>query len=263
MPSALRCCWPCSRSAWACESRTATCSRTWPGDSRSRSRARTWACCSPWRPRARTACRSRAWSCSARSASRARCAACASRHRACARRRASGSAPRSFPRRTPPSAKVPGGPTRQASCAAGLEVTAGDADVVLVHDAARPFAEPALFDQVALAAHEYGAALAAEPLQDTLKRASDGRVIETLERVNLWRAQTPQGARRDLMVEAHARAFEDGVLATDDVALIERLGHAVQVVPAPAANRKITTAEDLAWAEAWLKLRALQPGGAA
>jgi len=159
-------------------------------------------------------------------------------------------------------AQVPGGPTRQASCAAGLKVTAGDADVVLVHDAARPFAEPALFDQVALAAHEHGAALAAEPLQDTLKRASEGRVIETLERANLWRAQTPQGARRDLMVEAHARAFEDGVLATDDVALIERLGHAVQVVPAPAANRKITTSEDLAWAEAWLKLRALQPGGA-
>jgi len=146
-----------------------------------------------------------------------------------------------------------GGVTRQASCASGLARVAPDAEVVLVHDAARPFAEPALFDAVARAAHEHGAALAAEPLADTLKRVADGRVLETIERAGLWRAQTPQGARRALLVEAHARARADGVLATDDVALVERLGHAVHVVPAPSSNRKITTLDDLAWAEARLK----------
>jgi len=149
-------------------------------------------------------------------------------------------------------AQAAGGATRQASCASGLALVAPDSDIVLVHDAARPFAEPALFDAVARAAHEHGAALAAEPLADTLKRVADGRVIETIEREGLWRAQTPQGARRALLIEAHARAEADGVLATDDVALIERLGHAVHVVPAPSSNRKITTLDDLAWAEARL-----------
>jgi len=73
-------------------------------------------------------------------------------------------------------------------------------------------------------------------------------VVETIAREGLWRAQTPQGARRTLLLEAHRRAAEDGVFATDDVALIERIGHAVHVVPAPSSNRKITTPEDLQWA---------------
>jgi 2-C-methyl-D-erythritol 4-phosphate cytidylyltransferase len=152
--------------------------------------------------------------------------------------------------------QVEGGPTRQASCALGLLAVPPESDVVLVHDAARPFAEPALFDAVARAAHAHGAALAAEPLADTLKQVVEGRVVATIERAGLWRAQTPQAARRALLVEAHARARADGVLATDDVALVERLGHAVHVVPASALNRKITTADDLAWAEAWLRARA-------
>jgi len=150
-------------------------------------------------------------------------------------------------------AQTGGGATRQASCAFGLARVAPDVDVVLVHDAARPFAEPALFDAVARAAHEHGAALAAEPLADTLKRVEGGRVIETIERAGLWRAQTPQGARRALLAEAHAKARADGIVATDDVALIERMGHAVHVVPASSNNRKITTPDDLAWAETRLK----------
>ena len=135
--------------------------------------------------------------------------------------------------------------------------------MVLVHDAARPFAEPLLFDLVARAALEHGAALAAEPLTDTLKRVAEGRVVETIERAGLWRAQTPQAAWRAWLVEAHARARAEGVTATDDVALLERLGRAVRVVPAPSSNRKITTAEDLAWAEAWQRARALDASGTA
>jgi 2-C-methyl-D-erythritol 4-phosphate cytidylyltransferase len=160
-------------------------------------------------------------------------------------------------------AVVPGGATRQESCGLGLAETPNSARVVLVHDAARPFAEPALFDRVADAALEHGAALAAEPLTDTLKRVDEGRVVETIERAGLWRAQTPQGAWRDWIVEAHARARADGVTATDDVALLERLGRPVRVVPAPTTNRKITTPEDRAWAEAWLAARAPGSMGAA
>jgi 2-C-methyl-D-erythritol 4-phosphate cytidylyltransferase len=160
-------------------------------------------------------------------------------------------------------ALVPGGDTRQASCALGLAAAPPDAEIILIHDAARPFAEPSLFDRVAEAAARHGAALAAEPLADTLKRVEGDRVIATLERAGLWRAQTPQGARRAWLVEAHARALADGAIATDDVALIELLGRAVHVVPAPSTNRKITTPEDRAWAEAWLRSRALEAGGGA
>ena len=148
---------------------------------------------------------------------------------------------------------VTGGATRQESCAMGLARVPGDAEVVLVHDAARPFAEAALFDAVAEAARTHGAALAAQPLADTLKRVAGDRVVATVERAGLWQAQTPQGARRALFVEAHAAAARDGVTATDDVALVERLGADVRIVPAPSFNRKITTPADLAWAEAWVK----------
>ncbi|MEP7028968.1 MAG: 2-C-methyl-D-erythritol 4-phosphate cytidylyltransferase, partial [Candidatus Eisenbacteria bacterium] len=87
--------------------------------------------------------------------------------------------------------------------------------------------------------------------------------IETLERAGLWRAQTPQGAWRAWLAEAHARAAVEGVTATDDVALLDRLGRTVRIVEAPSSNRKITTPDDRAWAEAWLRARALEAGGAA
>jgi 2-C-methyl-D-erythritol 4-phosphate cytidylyltransferase len=157
-------------------------------------------------------------------------------------------------------AVVAGGATRQESCARGLALVADDVEVVLVHDAARPFADAALFDAVADAARAHGAALAAHPLADTLKRVDGDRVVATVERAGLWQAQTPQGARRKLFVEAHEAAARDGVTATDDVALLERLGTEVRVVPAPSSNRKITTAEDLAWAESWARALSTDEG---
>jgi len=150
---------------------------------------------------------------------------------------------------------VPGGATRQESCARGLDALTGACDVVLIHDAARPFADAALFAQVADAARRTGAALCAVPLADTLKRVESGRVLATVERAGLWSAQTPQGARAVLLQTAHRAAAEEGVVATDDVALLERLGHAAEVVTGSVINRKITTPEDLAWAEAWLAAR--------
>jgi 2-C-methyl-D-erythritol 4-phosphate cytidylyltransferase len=160
-------------------------------------------------------------------------------------------------------AVVEGGASREESAERGLAAAGDDAGVVLIHDAARPFASAALFAAVAAAAARTGAAVAAVPLADTLKRGADGRVVETIARAGLWRAQTPQGARVDLFRRAHAvaaaaraagsgQAKEDGAIGTDDVALIERLGLAVEIVPGEEANLKITTAADRAWAEAWL-----------
>jgi 2-C-methyl-D-erythritol 4-phosphate cytidylyltransferase len=99
------------------------------------------------------------------------------------------------------------------------------------------------------------------PLTDTLKRVAGGQVVATLPRDGLWRAQTPQGARGEVFRRAHAEAAAarargeggaEGALATDDVALVERLGLPVEVVPARESNRKITTPEDREWAEWWI-----------
>ena len=100
------------------------------------------------------------------------------------------------------------------------------------------------------AARATGAAILAIPVPDTVKRVSDGRIVETIPRGDLWLAQTPQAFAVDVLRRAHAAA-PDG-MATDDAALVERLGLPVAIVPGDATNRKITTREDLAWAEAVL-----------
>jgi 2-C-methyl-D-erythritol 4-phosphate cytidylyltransferase len=95
--------------------------------------------------------------------------------------------------------------------------------------------------------------MAAIPVTDTLKGvAPDGTITATAHRESLWMAQTPQGFRTDLLREAHAVAAREGVEATDDAALVERLGHPVRVVEGSRANLKITVPEDLAIAEALL-----------
>jgi 2-C-methyl-D-erythritol 4-phosphate cytidylyltransferase len=160
-------------------------------------------------------------------------------------------------------AVVPGGPSREESCALGLAAAGDDVALVLVHDAARPFAPAELFAAVAAAAARTGAALAATPLTDTLKRAEEQKVVATLPRAGLWRAQTPQGAQAAARARAaHAGTAGDGAVATDDVELVERLGVPVEIVPAAAWNLKITTADDLAWATAWLAARDTPTGDA-
>ncbi|MBK9518877.1 MAG: 2-C-methyl-D-erythritol 4-phosphate cytidylyltransferase [Anaeromyxobacter sp.] len=146
---------------------------------------------------------------------------------------------------------VAGGAQRADSVLAGLEALEGCA-VVLVHDAARPFASPDLVLRVAQAAAAGGAALAALPVTDTVKRASPGLpvVAETLDRRTLWLAQTPQGFRRDLLLRAYQAAGADASSATDECGLVERLGAQVALVPGEPANFKITTPEDVARARA-------------
>jgi 2-C-methyl-D-erythritol 4-phosphate cytidylyltransferase len=157
-------------------------------------------------------------------------------------------------------AVVAGGATRQDSVRAGLAALPRDFDgVVLVHDAARALVEPELIAAVARAAAETGAAIPVLPLVDTIKRVRAGRVAETLDRAELAAAQTPQGFRRALLVEACDRAAREGAALTDEAMAVERLGHAVAAVPGSARNLKITTPQDLALAEQLLDGREQRP----
>jgi 2-C-methyl-D-erythritol 4-phosphate cytidylyltransferase len=143
-----------------------------------------------------------------------------------------------------------GGVRRQDSVLEGLKQAPDGFDgVVLVHDAARPFAEVALIEAVAGAAAEHGAALPVLPAVDTIKRVREGRVVETLDRGELGAAQTPQGFRLSLLVRGYEEAFRDRVTVTDEAMAVERLGQKVVAVPGSPRNRKLTTPEDLAWAE--------------
>jgi 2-C-methyl-D-erythritol 4-phosphate cytidylyltransferase len=150
---------------------------------------------------------------------------------------------------------VVGGIERQDSMRAGLEALPADTTLVAVHDAARPLVRPGLVSAVVRAAREHGAALLAVPVADTLKRVVDGRVVETPDRSEYWRAQTPQVFRVELLREGLAKAEAGARLATDDASLVEALGTPVHVVPGDRENLKVTVASDLAAAEALLARR--------
>jgi 2-C-methyl-D-erythritol 4-phosphate cytidylyltransferase len=143
---------------------------------------------------------------------------------------------------------VAGGPSRSASVRAGLQVVPEDADVTLVHDAARPLASAALFRAV-LGAVRAGAdaAVPGVPVADTVKRVARGRVVATLDRSDLVAVQTPQAFRTSWLRRAHEGAPE----ASDDAGLVEAIGGTVAVVPGEARNLKLTTVEDLEVAQAW------------
>jgi 2-C-methyl-D-erythritol 4-phosphate cytidylyltransferase len=148
---------------------------------------------------------------------------------------------------------TPGGAERQDSVRIALGLTSAEAELVIVHDAARPFATPAMFAAALAAAARVGGAIVATPVADTLKRVGhEGEIVATVARANLWQAQTPQAFRRDLLVRAHERAVidrADRIPATDDADLVERLGATVAVVDGSTLNFKITTAADLRLAE--------------
>lgn len=154
-----------------------------------------------------------------------------------------------------PSARVvAGGPSRQETVA--RLVAATTAELVLVHDAARPFLPAAVARRVLEGTERHGAATASLRLADTVVNADTG---ETLERDRLRAVQTPQGFVRTLLERAHARAEADGVVATDDAALVRRLGQPVALVEGSPLLAKITTPDDLRLAGAlcalWLEQR--------
>ena len=148
---------------------------------------------------------------------------------------------------------VQGGAERQYSIANGMAHLAADADIVLVHDAARPLVSLAAIEAVIFAAREKGAAIAAVRAKNTIKVVGeDGRVEATPARASLWEVQTPQGFRREILQRAYEKAAQDGFLGTDDASLVEQIGEAVFVVESDYGNLKITTPEDLWMAEALL-----------
>lgn len=147
-----------------------------------------------------------------------------------------------------------GGAERQDSVRAGLEM-AGQSEVVLVHDAARPFISPAVIGELVERANESGAAIAGVPVKDTIKKVREGVITETVDRAELWMIQTPQAFRYELLMEAAQRAQADGFLGTDEAMLVERMGHPVQIVESTYENVKMTTPDDLIYGKAILASR--------
>ncbi len=150
-------------------------------------------------------------------------------------------------------ALVPGGARRRDSVLAGLTALSPIPSYVFIHDGARPFVTAALIEQGLAAARRHGAAVAAVPVKDTIKRAGpDGLVLETLDRATLWAVQTPQVFAYNLILGAH-RTIDPAWDATDDAALAERAGHPVALFMGAYENIKITTPADLLIAEATLR----------
>ena len=153
-------------------------------------------------------------------------------------------------------ALVRGGEERFDSVLAGLRAVSPGIDLVLVHDAARPFVRPETIRAVIAAADRAGGAIAAVPSTDTLKGVDkEGRVLGTFGRDAVWRAQTPQVFRRTPFVAAMEQAAKGGEKPTDDAAVAEAAGMSVVVVPGDETNLKITTAADLSFAEHLISLR--------
>ncbi|MEK9148655.1 MAG: 2-C-methyl-D-erythritol 4-phosphate cytidylyltransferase [Candidatus Desantisbacteria bacterium] len=144
---------------------------------------------------------------------------------------------------------VPGGAERQDSVSAGFTALNDDTELVLIHDGARPFVEKCLLERVIEEAEKEGAAVAGLPVTETIKQVEDGRVKQTLNRDNIWSIQTPQAFKREIIVSAYKKGYEDGFFGTDCASLVERAGFPVKVVLGDKKNIKVTTRDDLLMVE--------------
>lgn len=149
---------------------------------------------------------------------------------------------------------VAGGKERQHSVYEALKAANG-AELVLVHDAARPFIHQRVIHQLVEAAAEKGGAVAAVKAKDTMKRVVNGRIEETIDRETLWAIQTPQAFRYELLLNAARDAGEQGFIGTDEAMLAERAGLPVYIVESSYDNQKMTTPEDLVLGELILTRR--------
>jgi 2-C-methyl-D-erythritol 4-phosphate cytidylyltransferase len=150
---------------------------------------------------------------------------------------------------------VVGGARRQDSVAAGVD--AADGTVVLIHDGARPLVTPGLFDVVAAAARQHGAAVPIVPVPESMRRVVDGEIVGILDRGGLYRSQTPHGARREVLLRAYAVQDPRGPETfIDETTLVQAAGIQVTTVPGEAANLKVTLRGDAELAIALLDARA-------
>lgn len=145
---------------------------------------------------------------------------------------------------------VAGGEKRQDSVFNGYQALPADTDIVLVHDGVRPFLSKEMIQETINVAEKFGAAITAIPVNDTIKQVdSSGKVERTVDREGLWRVQTPQVFRYDLLGEAFRNAQKNSFYGTDEGALIEYLGQEVRVVDGSEWNLKITRPEDMVLGE--------------
>jgi 2-C-methyl-D-erythritol 4-phosphate cytidylyltransferase len=149
-----------------------------------------------------------------------------------------------------------GGATRQESVRRGLEKTGDEADIIAIHDGARPFVSPALIDRCVEAARDKGAVVVGLPVRDTIKMVSADRWIETTPpRDSLFEIQTPQVFRREIISAAHAWAAREKIEATDDAMLVEKSGERVFLLDGEKTNFKITLPDDIWLAETLIRER--------
>ena len=147
-----------------------------------------------------------------------------------------------------------GGSERQFSIANGLKLLPKDAEIILVHDAARPLVTVKTIDEVIDAAEKFGGAIAAVPAKDTIKIVdAQGFVKYTPPRRELVTVQTPQGFKREILLQAYEKAAAENFLGTDDASLVERLDEKIKIVMSGYDNIKITTPEDISVAETFLR----------
>jgi 2-C-methyl-D-erythritol 4-phosphate cytidylyltransferase len=148
---------------------------------------------------------------------------------------------------------IEGGEKRQDSVKNGLDVVKGD--IIAIHDGARPFISPQFLSSIIEECKKSGAVIPALPVNETLKKVEKGFVKETIDRREIYRVQTPQVFRSNIIRSAYRQASHDGYYGTDDASLVERIGIRVRVIAGLYNNIKITTKEDLAYAEAIIKMQ--------
>jgi len=147
---------------------------------------------------------------------------------------------------------VEGGPSRQETVARCLDQAAPDTEVVLVHDAVRPFIELEMISRLVAAARQEGAAIVGIPSVDTVKQVQRNMILGSIPRERIVLAQTPQAFRYEIIREAYGRATADGFFGTDDSSLAERLGYSVTVIMGSDRNIKITKPSDLPLARLYI-----------
>lgn len=145
---------------------------------------------------------------------------------------------------------VEGGEERQDSVMNALQEKTIKSDIILVHDAVRPFASPELFKNIIAGVLEFGAAIPVLQPKDTIKQInSKGFIEKTLDRTKLWNVQTPQGFKREMLFTAYSKAKKDGIKATDDASLVEHAGYSIKAIEGEEMNIKITSKFDRKLAE--------------
>jgi 2-C-methyl-D-erythritol 4-phosphate cytidylyltransferase len=150
---------------------------------------------------------------------------------------------------------VLGGTERQYSVRNGLASVSEDSKIVLVHDGARPFVDHHQIQELVKRADETGGTVLAVRVKDTVKKTEGFIIKETVERENLWLIQTPQAFQKEMIKQAHSWAVDTGFLGTDEASLVEKIGISVSVTEGNYENIKITTKEDIIFAEAILNKR--------